>query len=95
MRQLFTELHSWREQSQREFAALMLNSYAEFSNIINSQGMIMGKNIENLVKEVGGLKEQLSIITLERDSLLETVESINVKLHDKDVTPDYRRKLGS
>ena len=89
MRQLFTNLHSWGEQSQKEFAALMLHSYAEFSNIINSQGKIMGKNIENLVEEANKLKEQLSVITQERDNLLQTIESLNVKLlHDQEVASD-------
>ena len=76
MGQLFTNLHSWGQHSQKEFAALMLHSHAEFSNIINSQGTIMGKNIGNLVEEVSNLKEQLSVITQERDDLLETVESL-------------------
>ena len=89
MRHLLTNLHSWGEQSQKEFAALMLHSYAEFSNIINSQGTIMSKNIENLVEEVRKLKEQLSLITQERDDLLETVESLNIKImHDQEVAPD-------
>ena len=74
------KLHSWREESQREFSTFMFNTYAEFSNIINPQGTIICKGIENLVEELSDIKAQLSIITQERNDLLETVESLNVKL---------------
>ena len=57
VRHLFTKLHSWREESQREF-----------SNIINSQSTVIGEGIQNLVEEVNGLQAQLSIITQGRDS---------------------------
>ena len=66
----FMKLHSWREESQREF-----------SNIMNSQGTIVDKGIDKLIKEHSDMKLQLSIITQERNDLLETVESLNVKLH--------------
>ena len=58
VRHLFTKLHSWQEESQREF-----------SNIINSQSTVIGEGIQNLVEEVNGLQAQLSIITQGRDSI--------------------------
>ena len=77
------KLHSWREESQREL-----------SNIMNSQGTIIGKGIENLVEELSDIKAQLSIITQERNDLLETVESLNVKLQSfSETSPDAKEVL--
>ena len=94
VRHLFMKLHSWREESQREFSTFMFNTCAEFSNIMNPQGTIICKGIENLVEELSDTKAQLSMITQERNDLLETVESLNVKLHSfSETSPDAKEVL--
>ena len=84
LRRMFTRLKSWQEESQREF-----------SNIMNSQSIIIDKGIDNLVEEVGELQAQLSAVKKERDNLLETVADmgseitkLQAKLPSSDALPD-------
>ena len=83
LRYLFKRLTSWKEESQ-----------IKFSNIINSQSTIIENGISNLVEEVSDLQAQLSVITKERNNLLETVEnmggeikSLQAKLPSLDILP--------
>ena len=86
LRDLFTKLDSWKEESQREFSTFMLNTYAEFSNIMSSQSTLIDMRVNSLVEEASCLQAQLSIITEERNDLNETVENLswqNKSLKDK------------
>lgn len=58
----FEKLNMWREESHREF-----------SNILHYHGSSINKGINHLVEEVSDLKVKLSVITRERNHLLETV----------------------
>ena len=84
--ELFMKLSSWKEESQREISTLMFNHYADFSDIITSQGTIIDMEMNSLVEQVGDLKGKLSIMTQERNDLNETVAKLsnqNRKLCDK------------
>jgi len=63
---LFEKLISWRDESHKEF-----------SSIINSHNSTVKKGINDLVKEVSNLQDELSVIRKERNVLLETVENLN------------------
>ena len=63
---LFEKLISWRDESHKEI-----------SSIINSHNSTVKKGINDLVKEVNNLQDELSVIRKERHVLLETVENLN------------------
>ena len=65
VRNLFDKLRSWREESQKEFSSIIINH----SSSIN-------KGVNSLVEEVCDLKAKLSILTTERNDLLETVDNL-------------------
>ena len=62
---LFEKLASWREESNKEI-----------SDIINSHNISLINGINNLVKEVSNLQDELSVIRNERNVLLRTVENL-------------------
>ena len=62
----FEELSTWREESHREF-----------SNIITTHSSSINKGINALVEEVSELKIKLSVVTKERNDLLETVHNLS------------------
>ena len=68
---LFKKLSSWKEGSQREF-----------SNIINYHSSSINKGINDLVQEVCSLKSKLSVITTERNELLERVDKLSVEIKE-------------
>ena len=89
LKYLFKELNSWKEESQ-----------IKFSNIINCQSTVIENGISNLVEEVSDLQAQLSVITKERNNLLETVEnmsgeikSLQAKLPSLDALPKPEENL--
>ena len=61
----FEKLSTWREE---------LNN--EFSNILTFHSSSLRQGIKNLAEEVSDLKVELSIITKERNDLLETVHNL-------------------
>ena len=65
-RDLFNELGSWQDESQKQF-----------SNIINLHNANLIKGINDLVAEVYGLQSQLSNTAKERNVLIETVKNLN------------------
>ena len=73
---LFEKLSVWREESHREF-----------SNIITSHSRSINKGINDLVEEVTELKVELSIITSERNDLLETLQNLSndIKLRNAEL----------
>lgn len=74
---LYTKLNDWKDQSQREFSNFLFDTFAQFSNIIDSQSAEIGQGIGSLVEEINDLKAQLSIMTQERNGLRETVEDLS------------------
>ena len=74
---LFTKLNNWKVQSQREFSNVLLDTFAQFSNIIDYQSAEIGQGIGSLVEEIDDLKAQLSIMTQERNDLRETVQDLS------------------
>ena len=66
---LFDSITSWEEKSHREI-----------SNIIKSYCARMNKGVNKLSEEVCDLKAQLSVITLERNYLLERVSYLSDKI---------------
>ena len=56
----------WREESHREF-----------SNVLQFHSSSINKGISNLVEEVNDLQVKLSVITKERNDLLETVHNLS------------------
>ena len=74
VRDLLEKLSSWREQSNRQF-----------SNIIDSHTSSINKGINDLSEEVCDLRTKLSVITQERNNLLQNVKKLsgeNKKLKD-------------
>ena len=65
-RDLFLELGSWRDESQKQF-----------SNIVNSHNTNIIKGINDLVAEIHGLQSHLSITTNEKNDLIETVKNLS------------------
>ena len=63
---LFEKLVSWRDESHKHI-----------SGIIDSHNNTLKKGIDNLVKEVSNLQDDLSVIRKEKNVLLETVENLN------------------
>ena len=70
VRYLFNKLNSWREISQREF-----------SSIINSHSKSISKGVNELIEEVCDLKTKLSIITEERNDLLDKVDNLSGEIN--------------
>ena len=62
VRDLFSKLDSWMEESQRQFCT-----------IINSHIRSITMSVDDLVEEVGRLKNELSAVKNERNVLIETV----------------------
>ena len=88
LRNLFTRLKSWQEESHREF-----------SNIIDLQSTIIDNSLGNLVKEVDELQAQLCVVKKERDNLLETVANmgseitkIEAELPSQNAMPDSEER---
>ena len=48
---LFVRLNSWKEESQRLFSRFMHETYAEFSDIVNSQSNVIVMDINCLNEE--------------------------------------------
>ena len=65
-RDLFHELGSWQDESQKLF-----------SNIIASHNTNIINGISNLLSEVHGLQSELKITRKERTNLMETVKNLN------------------
>ena len=61
----FEKLNTWRNESHREF-----------SNIVKLHRNSINKGINDLAKEVEDLRDKLSVITRERNDLLETVHNL-------------------
>ena len=61
----FEKLNIWRNESHKEF-----------SNIVKSHRNSINKCINDLAEEVEDLKDKLSVITRERNDLLETVHNL-------------------
>ena len=80
---LFVRLNSWKEESQRLFSKFMHETYAEFSDIVNSQSNLIVMDINSLNEEFSDLKAQLSIMTQERNDLHETVKNLTCQNIDK------------
>ena len=83
---LFNKLESWKEASLRDF-----------SKIVNSHRSSINKGVGDLVEEVCDLKAQLSVITKERNDLLDKVDVLGgeiIELRDKlpreKSLPDHR-----
>ena len=72
----YSKLSSWKEESQRMFSNI-LDSH---SSIIDSHSISVDQTINELSGDISNLQEQLSIITNERDNLLETVANLNGKI---------------
>ena len=66
---LYSKLGSWREESQRHF-----------SNIIDSHSNTIAMTINELQNGVCLLQEQLSVVSKERNDLLETVDNLSGKI---------------
>ena len=64
VRDLLQQLSSWREESNRQF-----------SNIIDSHTSSINKGINDLSEEVCDLRTKLSVITQERNNLLQNVKT--------------------
>merc|ERR1712154_118118 len=62
----FEKLLSWRNESHKEISC-----------IINSYNSHVKMGINNLVKEVSNLQDELTVIRKEKNVLLETVENLN------------------
>ena len=73
---LFDSIALWQEASQREYSNIIQESHKEFSSIIQSYCTRVNKGTSELSEEVGDLKAQLSVITQERDILLEKVDHL-------------------
>ena len=72
---LFNKLDSWKEASLREF-----------SKIVNSHRSNINNGVNDLVEEVCDLKARLSVITKERNDLLDKVDVLGgeiMELSDK------------
>ena len=65
-KELFNELGSWRDKSQKEFA-----------NIIDSHNTSIIKGISDLVAEVCRLQSKLSITTTEKNDLIEIAKNFS------------------
>ena len=63
---LFSKLDSWMEESRRQFCT-----------IINSHNRSITMGVDNLVEEVGRLKNELSAVKNEKNVLIETVNCLN------------------
>ena len=66
VRHLLEKLSSWREESNRQF-----------SNIIDSHTQNIDKGVNDLAEEVCDLRTKLTIITKERNDLLENVGKLS------------------
>ena len=66
VKDVFEKLHSWKEQSQRQF-----------TSIIDSHNVSITKGISGLIEEVVDLRAELSIIKKEKNILVDTVDSLN------------------
>ena len=66
---LFTTLHLWTEESQKEF-----------SNIVNSHRSSINEAIDDLVGEVSELQEKLSLTKKERNCLIDDVNDLQLRL---------------
>ena len=66
VRGLFKKLSSWMEEAQRQF-----------SSTINSHAQSMNKGLNDLSGEICDLETKLSVITKERDDLLNTVNNLS------------------
>ena len=64
--EFFKKLQNWRKESEREF-----------SKVIDTYSIILNNRIKNLVEEISELKNQLSVITQERDDMKKTVNNLN------------------
>ena len=62
----FDKLSIWREESHKEFA-----------NILKFHSSSINKGFSHLVEEISDLKVELSVITKERNDLLETVHNLS------------------
>ena len=63
---MFKKLSSWMEETQRQF-----------SNSINSYAQSMGEELNDLAEEICDLETKLSVITKERDDLLNTINNLS------------------
>ena len=66
VRELFSKLSSWMEESHRQF-----------STLITSNNEIITKGVDDLVEEVMTLQVELSTIKKEKNILIETVNCLN------------------
>ena len=66
VRDLFSKLNSWMEESQ-----------SQFSSLITSNNGIITKGVDDLVQEVRKLQEELSIVKKEKNILIGTVNCLN------------------
>ena len=76
----FEKLSIWREESHRDF-----------SNIIQFHSTTINKGISDLVQEVNNLKDDLSMITRERNDLLETVHNLSNGLRQRNIESQIRQ----
>ena len=76
----FEKLSIWREESHRDF-----------SNIIQFHSTTINKGISDLVQEVNNLKDDLSMITRERNDLLETVHNPSNGLRQRNIESQIRQ----
>ena len=78
VRDLFSKLSSWMEESQRQF-----------SNLIDSNNRSITNGVNDLVEEVKKLQEELSVIKKEKNILIETVNCLNGEIKRcNERTPD-------
>ena len=73
---LFDSLALWQEGSHRELSNIVKESHRGFSDIIKSYCTRVRKGTNELSEELCDLKAQLSVITQERDILLEKVDHL-------------------
>ena len=69
VRDLFSKLSSWMEESQ-----------SQFSSLITYKNGIITKGVDNLVEEVRKLQDELSIVKKEKNILIETVNCLNSEI---------------
>ena len=70
---LHSELITWKEEAQRQFSNIIDSN----SNIIDIHSSNIYKTINELLADVGDLQAQLSVVTEERNDLLETVKNLS------------------
>ena len=90
---LFDSLALWQEGSHRELSNILKESHRGFSDIIKSYCTRVRKGTNELSEELCELKAQLSVITQERDILLEKVDHLIDEIKGLEVIRNERDLL--